>query len=63
MVGTIAIAKYKARPFENQTIQNPILKKSGFQIPTVPQKGLYTDASPVWVSSIQIPTVIKKFTS
>ena len=32
MVGTIAVAKAKAQPFENQTFWNPILKKSGFQI-------------------------------
>ena len=32
MIGNMAVGIAKALPFENQTIQNPTLKKSGFQL-------------------------------
>ena len=32
MVGTIAVAIAKARPFENRTIWNPTFEKTGFQM-------------------------------
>ena len=32
LVGTKAIDKGKAQPFENRTIWNPIFRKSGFQM-------------------------------
>ena len=51
MVGTIAIANAKARPFENRTIWNPTFKKSGFQI--FPEFKWSDLRSPVyWTSSV-----------